>query len=106
MAKVFHQSLTPNPYPLLRSSFIVPPSSFLCGKFVPRVMSTPDEEQRPAAATRILDRNRLIARVAIARRHGARIVLANGCFDILHVGHVRYLEAARALGDLLVVGIN
>lgn len=55
---------------------------------------------------RILDRNRLIARVAIARRGGARIVLANGCFDILHVGHVRYLEGARALGDLLVVGIN
>jgi len=33
-------------------------------------------------------------------------VFANGCFDILHVGHVRYLEAAKALGDLLVVGIN
>lgn len=58
------------------------------------------------AASRILDRNRLIARVAIARRQGARVVMANGCFDILHVGHVRYLEAARALGDLLVVGIN
>src|SRR5918997_1472147 len=57
-------------------------------------------------ANRILDRNRLIARVAIARKNGARIVLANGCFDILHVGHVRYLEGARALGDLLVVGIN
>ena len=57
-------------------------------------------------SNRILDRNRLIARVAIARRGGARIVLANGCFDILHVGHVRYLEGARALGDLLVVGIN
>ena len=55
---------------------------------------------------RILDRNRLIARVAIARKNGARIVLANGCFDILHVGHVRYLEGARALGDLLVVGVN
>ncbi|MBA3804435.1 MAG: adenylyltransferase/cytidyltransferase family protein [Acidobacteria bacterium] len=54
----------------------------------------------------MLDRNRLIARVAIARRAGARIVFANGCFDILHVGHVRYLEGARALGDLLVVGIN
>ena len=58
------------------------------------------------SASRILDRNRLIARVAIARKHGARVVLANGCFDILHVGHVRYLEGARALGDLLVVGIN
>jgi rfaE bifunctional protein nucleotidyltransferase chain/domain len=57
-------------------------------------------------SNRILDRNRLIARVAIARKNGARVVLANGCFDILHVGHVRYLEGARALGDLLVVGIN
>jgi rfaE bifunctional protein nucleotidyltransferase chain/domain len=65
-----------------------------------------DEQTRAHAAARILDRNRLIARVAIARRAGARIVLANGCFDILHVGHVRYLEAARALGDMLVVGIN
>ncbi len=69
-------------------------------------MYSSEEQQRANAAARILDRNRLIARVAIARKHGARIVLANGCFDILHVGHVRYLEAARALGDLLVVGIN
>jgi D-glycero-beta-D-manno-heptose 1-phosphate adenylyltransferase len=37
---------------------------------------------------------------------GKRTVLANGCFDILHVGHVRYLEAARSLGDILVVAIN
>jgi rfaE bifunctional protein nucleotidyltransferase chain/domain len=65
-----------------------------------------EEQQRADAAARILERNRLIARVAIARRHGARIVFANGCFDVLHVGHVRYLEAARALGDLLVVGVN
>jgi rfaE bifunctional protein nucleotidyltransferase chain/domain len=56
--------------------------------------------------SRILDRNRLIARVAIARKNGAKVVLTNGCFDLLHVGHVRYLEGARALGDLLVVGIN
>jgi D-glycero-beta-D-manno-heptose 1-phosphate adenylyltransferase len=40
------------------------------------------------------------------RRSGKRIVLANGCFDLLHVGHIRYLAAARALGDALVVGIN
>ncbi|HEX8142035.1 MAG TPA: adenylyltransferase/cytidyltransferase family protein [Pyrinomonadaceae bacterium] len=69
-------------------------------------MNVSDEQPRPHAAARILDRNRLIARVAIARKHGARIVLANGCFDILHVGHVRYLEGARGLGDLLVVAIN
>jgi rfaE bifunctional protein nucleotidyltransferase chain/domain len=37
---------------------------------------------------------------------GRKVVLANGCFDILHVGHVRYLEAARALGDVLVVAVN
>jgi rfaE bifunctional protein nucleotidyltransferase chain/domain len=65
-----------------------------------------DEQHKLDAASRVLDRNRIIARVAIARRNGARIVFANGCFDILHVGHVRYLEAARALGDLLVVGVN
>jgi rfaE bifunctional protein nucleotidyltransferase chain/domain len=40
------------------------------------------------------------------RRQGRRIVLANGCFDLLHVGHVRYLRAARGLGDVLMVGIN
>jgi D-glycero-beta-D-manno-heptose 1-phosphate adenylyltransferase len=65
-----------------------------------------DEQKEMPAALRILERNRLIARVAIARKSGARIVLANGCFDILHVGHVRYLEGARALGDLLVVAVN
>jgi rfaE bifunctional protein nucleotidyltransferase chain/domain len=69
-------------------------------------MPSIDEQLRGVAAARILDRNRLLARVAIARREGARVVFANGCFDILHVGHVRYLEGARALGDLLVVGIN
>ena len=40
------------------------------------------------------------------RARGRRIVLANGCFDILHVGHVRYLEGARREGDVLIVGVN
>ncbi|GAB4562238.1 MAG: adenylyltransferase/cytidyltransferase family protein [Anaerolineae bacterium] len=40
------------------------------------------------------------------RREGRRVVLTNGCFDLLHVGHVDYLERARALGDALVVGVN
>ncbi len=65
-----------------------------------------DEQLRADPASRILEPNRLIARVAIARKHGARIVLANGCFDILHVGHIRYLEGAKQLGDVLVVGVN
>jgi len=54
----------------------------------------------------ILDRIRLLARVSIERAKGAKIVLANGCFDFFHVGHIRYLAAARKLGDCLVVGIN
>ena len=58
------------------------------------------------ALSRIVTRSDLITIVEIERRSGKRIVLANGCFDVLHVGHVRYLEAARALGDLLIVGVN
>lgn len=54
----------------------------------------------------ILDRTRLIARVAIERRKRRKIVLANGCFDLFHVGHIRYLAGAKALGDVLIVGIN
>jgi rfaE bifunctional protein nucleotidyltransferase chain/domain len=58
------------------------------------------------ASSLIIDRDALVTRIAAARAEGARIVLANGCFDVLHAGHVRYLQGARALGDLLVVGIN
>ena len=54
----------------------------------------------------ILTRPELVERVTSARASGARIVLANGCFDVLHVGHVRYLAGARQLGDVLIVGIN
>lgn len=43
---------------------------------------------------------------AALRRDGRRIVFTNGCFDLLHVGHLRYLEEARSLGDFLVVGVN
>jgi D-glycero-beta-D-manno-heptose 1-phosphate adenylyltransferase len=60
---------------------------------------------REAAAKRgTLDE--IAARVAEARRRGLRVALANGCFDVLHVGHVRYLEGARAEADVLVVGVN
>ncbi|MGI8639099.1 MAG: adenylyltransferase/cytidyltransferase family protein [Pyrinomonadaceae bacterium] len=54
----------------------------------------------------ILDRTRLLAKVAIERKNGAKIVLANGCFDLFHVGHIRYLAGAKALGGCLIVGIN
>lgn len=48
----------------------------------------------------------LVLRVAEHTKRGGRVVLANGCFDVLHVGHVRYLEGARREGDVLVVAIN
>ena len=54
----------------------------------------------------VLTREELVKRVNAARESGARVVLANGCFDVLHVGHIRYLAGARELGDVLVVGIN
>ncbi|MEO6025631.1 MAG: D-glycero-beta-D-manno-heptose 1-phosphate adenylyltransferase [Candidatus Binatia bacterium] len=55
---------------------------------------------------KIVDRATAVARVADARRDGKRIVFTNGCFDLMHVGHVRYLAAARDTGDMLVVAIN
>jgi rfaE bifunctional protein nucleotidyltransferase chain/domain len=54
----------------------------------------------------IVSRNELIEIVAAARVRDLQIVLANGCFDVLHVGHVRYLAGARNEGDLLIVGVN
>ena len=44
--------------------------------------------------------------IRAVRAAGKRIVFANGCFDLLHVGHIRYLQKARALGDVLILGIN
>jgi rfaE bifunctional protein nucleotidyltransferase chain/domain len=54
----------------------------------------------------VLSREELAKRLTAAKADGARIVFANGCFDVLHVGHVRYLAGARELGDVLIVGIN
>ena len=54
----------------------------------------------------ILDRRELIDHVNSVRGSGAKIILANGCFDLFHVGHIRYLSGAKALGGFLVVGIN
>ncbi|MDX6557132.1 MAG: D-glycero-beta-D-manno-heptose 1-phosphate adenylyltransferase [Blastocatellia bacterium] len=69
-------------------------------------MTITDRNPDSTAKSRIVERSHLISMIATAKGAGKRIVLANGCFDVLHVGHVRYLEAAKALGDLLVVGIN
>lgn len=55
---------------------------------------------------KIVSRDELRQRVAEWRRAGDRITLANGCFDVLHVGHIRYLHAARGLGGRLIVAVN
>jgi len=52
---------------------------------------------------KLSDLNKIIEQ---QKKEGKTIVFGNGCFDILHVGHVRYLQAAKALGDILVVGVN
>ncbi|MDE0853307.1 MAG: D-glycero-beta-D-manno-heptose 1-phosphate adenylyltransferase, partial [Nevskia sp.] len=54
----------------------------------------------------VLAEDALLERVAAARAQGQVVVMTNGCFDLLHVGHVRYLEAARKLGDALIVAVN
>ena len=55
---------------------------------------------------RVLAMGELAAALEAERGAGRRIVLTNGCFDVLHVGHVRGLQRCRALGDVLVVGVN
>lgn len=66
-------------------------------------MATPTATNFPS---RICDRDGLIAHIEREKEKGSRVVLANGCFDVLHVGHIRYLQGAKAMGDFLVVGIN
>ena len=74
-------------------------------------LATPPEIQRELSAGMHADRGALglealAEQVANAKILGERIVFTNGCFDILHAGHISYLEEARALGDRLIVGIN
>ena len=56
--------------------------------------------------SKVLSRTALVARVADRRAHGARVVFTNGCFDLLHAGHLHLLQRARALGEMLIVAIN
>lgn len=58
------------------------------------------------AADKILSRDELIRRIAMDRAAGRTVAFANGCFDLLHVGHVRYLQSAAREGDVLVVAVN
>ncbi|HXH85595.1 MAG TPA: D-glycero-beta-D-manno-heptose 1-phosphate adenylyltransferase [Nitrospira sp.] len=55
---------------------------------------------------KVMTSQQLTPLLEAARRQKKRIVFTNGCFDLIHVGHTRYLQAAKQLGDLLVVGVN
>ena len=55
---------------------------------------------------KIVSLNELKSLVGKLKDRGKRVVFTNGCFDLLHVGHIRYLQAAKALGDILIVGVN
>jgi D-glycero-beta-D-manno-heptose 1-phosphate adenylyltransferase len=59
-----------------------------------------------SSASKVVAREELKKTIANRKREGKRIVFANGCFDTLHVGHVRYLEGARREGDILIVAVN
>src|SRR4051794_41824718 len=59
-----------------------------------------------AAQSKILNRDALRVRAQEWRQAGELIILANGCFDVLHVGHIRYLQAAKALGGKLIVAVK
>ena len=54
----------------------------------------------------LIDRNLIVETCKEIRQNGKKIVFTNGCFDILHVGHVRYLTTAKSFGDILIVGLN
>ncbi|GAA5512850.1 bifunctional protein HldE [Deinococcus carri] len=58
------------------------------------------------AENKVLDREAVLTRIAALRDQGRRVVFTNGCFDLLHRGHITYLNQAKALGDVLVVGLN
>ena len=55
---------------------------------------------------KIIGKKELLRIIKNLKTRGKRIVFTNGCFDLLHIGHIRYLEKARTLGDILVVGVN
>lgn len=56
--------------------------------------------------SRVMSREQLIEKLGELQASGNKVVFTNGCFDLIHVGHVRYLREARSLGDVLVVGLN
>lgn len=53
-----------------------------------------------------MDNNSIFENIKLAQKDGKKVVFTNGCFDILHIGHLRYLQEAKKLGDFLIIGLN
>jgi rfaE bifunctional protein nucleotidyltransferase chain/domain len=83
---------------------ILGPSSRKSVKRQPRLAHNPKLSEQMSA--KIVELDELSSRCEKLRSSGQKIVDTNGCFDLLHIGHVRYLQSARALGDVLIVGVN
>jgi rfaE bifunctional protein nucleotidyltransferase chain/domain len=58
------------------------------------------------SVNKLISRPRLAKIIARLKKHGKKVVFANGCFDLLHVGHIRFLRGAKSKGDVLVLGLN
>lgn len=85
-------------------------AGIVVGKIGTATVSEPELQravrQAHAHDSAVLAEAELLERVREAKAHGEVVVMTNGCFDLLHVGHVKYLEAARKLGDVLIVAVN
>jgi D-beta-D-heptose 7-phosphate kinase/D-beta-D-heptose 1-phosphate adenosyltransferase len=100
----------------LKPEISVQLSNMAAGIVVGKVGTVPVEKHELLAAlmpeiaafgeNKVVNRNELLTRVATWKANGERVVFTNGCFDLLHVGHITLLEQARSFGDRLIVGIN
>lgn len=73
---------------------------------MPRLENTPKEQLKKGAHGKVLPFAEILKIAHAAKKSGSSIVTTNGCFDILHIGHVRNLETAKSYGDILIVGVN
>jgi rfaE bifunctional protein nucleotidyltransferase chain/domain len=72
----------------------------------PQALAARSGRDTPNPGSKVVDAATLVRQVGELRRHGSRVVFTNGCFDVLHRGHVGYLEQGGRLGDVLVVAVN
>src|SRR4030081_1120983 len=98
---------TPGPIPSCGAPAQAPPgAAVVMSKEGTATCSAAEVAEMLAPGGKLLAGDQVAQRMAFHRAQGRRIVFTNGCFDILHRGHTTYLNRAKALGDVLVVGVN